>query len=357
MSMQIPKVTWAIRPYRPGDERALVALFERVFGRSISETHWRWKLKQPPAPIEIENVWLAVDGDTPIFQYAGIPTRYRLPAGETTAMVSVDTMTAPEFQRRGLLSVVGRVVYDTWRAAGVPFVIGLPNQRWGSRSGALGWQPLFPLQWLVRPLRPEAILARRLKRPALASLAWLGVAWNSFWILWQPRDAAFVTRSVERAGPEFDQLWQRCSADTPVSVVRDQAWVNWRYLDAPALGYHVLLAERDGQPVGYAAYRVEAHAAGVAGFVAELFAASADAPARRTLIAETLAALRAAGADNAVTLAVPGSPLERDLRGAGFLYSRGAFGVQIVPLDPALPLDLLRDPQSWNLAGGDFDVI
>ncbi len=50
--------------------------------------------KQQPSPVE--NVWLAVDADGPIFHYAGIPTRYRLPTGEATAMVSVDTMTAPE---------------------------------------------------------------------------------------------------------------------------------------------------------------------------------------------------------------------------------------------------------------------
>jgi hypothetical protein len=348
-----PAADWTIRAFRSGDERALTALFGRVFGRAISEEHYRWKLRQPATPVE--NVWLAIDGNAPIFHYAGIPTRYRLPGGEALAMVSVDTMTAPEFQRRGLLSAVGRRVYDTWRTAGVAFVIGLPNERWGSRAGALGWEPLFDLQWLARPLRPEAILARRLRMPLLARLTPIGAVWNALWRL--RRDSAVRVRPVERAGSEFDQLWRRCGADAAVSVVRDAAWVNWRYLDAPALGYHVLLAERDGQPVGYAAYRVEAHAAGVAGFVAELFAASADAPARRTLIAETLAALRAAGADNAVTLAVPGSPLERDLRGAGFLYSRGAFGVQIVPLDPALPLDLLRDPQSWNLAGGDFDVI
>src|SRR5258706_11274886 len=171
--------SWSIRAYRPGDERALVALFERVFGRAISEAHWRWKLKQPASPVE--NVWLAVHGDAPIFQYAGIPTRYRLPTGEVTAMVSVDTMTAPEFQRRGLLGSVGRHVYETWRAAGVPFVIGLPNERWGSRAGALGWEPLFSLQWLARPLRPEAILARRLEWPAPARLTALGVLWDGIW--------------------------------------------------------------------------------------------------------------------------------------------------------------------------------
>jgi Acetyltransferase (GNAT) domain len=346
---------WTIRAFRPGDERALVALFERVFGRAIDERHYRWKLRQPPSPVE--NVWLAMDGETPIFHYAGIPTRYRLPSSEVTAMVSVDTMTAPEFQRRGLLSVVGRQVYDTWRAAGVPFVIGLPNERWGSRAGALGWEPLFQLQWLARPLRPEAILARRLRLPLLARLTPAGAVWNAFWHLRLRRDPAVRVRPVERAGPEFDQLWQRCAADAAASVVRDSAWVQWRYLDAATYDYRVLLAERDGQPAGYAAYRVESHAKGTAGFVAEIFAAQADTSARRTLIAETIAALRTAGADNAVTLAVPGSSLERDLRDGGFLYSRGAFSVQIVPLDPNLPLDLLRDPRNWSMAGGDFDVI
>jgi len=330
-------------------------LFGRVFGRAISEEHYRWNLKQPPTTVE--NVWLAVDGDAPIFHYAGIPTRFHLPGGEVLAMVSVDTMTAPEYQRRGLLSAVGRQVYDAWRTAGIAFVIGLPNERWGSRAAALGWEPLFDIQWLARPLRPEAIIARRLRMPALARLAPVGAAWNVLWGLRLRHDPTVRVRPVERAGPEFDQLWRRCAVDAAASVVRDSAWVNWRYLESPAINYRVLLAERDGQPAGYAAYRVEAHTAGTAGFVAELFVAQADAPARRTLIAATLAALRTAGADNAVTLAVPGSPLERDLRGAGFLYSRGAFGVQIVPLDPELPLDVLRDPRSWNMAGGDFDVI
>jgi Acetyltransferase (GNAT) domain len=347
--------SWSIRAYRPGDERALVALFERVFGRAISEAHWRWKLKQPPSPVE--NVWLAVDADVPIFQYAGIPTRYRLPNGEVMAMVSVDTMTAPEFQRRGLLGSVGRHVYETWRAAGVPFVIGLPNERWGSRAGALGWQPLFMLQWLARPLRPEAILARRLRWPGLARLTALGALWNAVWRIRAQGDPSVRVRPVERAGPEFDRLWQRCGAEAPVSVVRDSAWVNWRYLDAPAFAYRVLLAERAGQPIGYATYRVEGHPGGRAGFIAELFVSQGDPRGRGELIARTLAALHAEGADNAITLAVPDTALYQSLKGAGFLRGRGAFSVQIVPLGPDLPMDVLRDPRNWRMAGGDFDVI
>jgi hypothetical protein len=44
-------------------------------------------------------------------------------------------------------------------------------------------------------------------------------------------------------------------------------------------------------------------------------------------------------------------------RRAGFLFSWGSFTVQFVPLAPDLPSNILRNPQSWNMAGGDFDVI
>ena len=39
----------AIRPYRAGDETALVDLFYRSFGHRITEDHWRWKLRGRPS--------------------------------------------------------------------------------------------------------------------------------------------------------------------------------------------------------------------------------------------------------------------------------------------------------------------
>ena len=58
-----------------------------------------------------------------------------------------------------------------------------------------------------------------------------------------------------------------------------------------------------------------------------------------------------------VRQAVPGTPLAQELRHAGFLHGRGAFSVELAPLADDLPLDLMRDPNRWNIAGGDFDVI
>jgi hypothetical protein len=355
LSPQPQNPIWTIRPYHPGDEHELVALFQRVFGRAITEAHWQWKLKQLPSPVE--NVWLAVHHGNPIFQYAGIPVRYYLPQGEKTVMVGVDTMTAPEFRRQGLLTTVGLFAYNTWREAGIPFVLGLRNERWGSRLSALGWETLFPLQWLIRPLRPETLLARRLRLSAFSRLTPLGTVWNNVWDRQTQPDPTVAIRSIDQAGPEFDLLWQSCLADTQVSVIRDRTWVNWRYLRAPLFDYQVLLAERSGQPVGYSVYRVQETQGRNLGFIAELLTGRADVRARNTLISQTLRSLRAKGAEAAITLAVPGTWMHQALRRAGFLFSWGSFTVHFVPLAPNLPMPILRDPQSWNMAGGDFDAI
>jgi hypothetical protein len=343
-----------IRPYRVDDEHDLVELFARAFGHPVTEEHWRWKLRSRPS--SIENVWLAVAEDKPVFQYAGIPTPFWLGQTAVTGMVSVDTMTAPEFRRRGLLTQVAGRVYAAWREAGVAFVIGLPNEQWGSRARVLGWRPLFPLQWLVRPLRPEAILARRLRAPSLKRATFAGVLWNRFLQSRVRRDPQLQTESIASADEAFDQIWEACKSDWMFSTVRNREWVNWRFLSAPARTYEVTLARRAGRPTGYSAYRVTTTHDFVSASLAELFAARADGATRDGLLHELIERLLSARVEALFTLAVPGTGYFRWLRGAGFL-PRQRFSVELVPLSPELPLDRMLDPEHWNLSGADFDVI
>jgi len=301
-------------------------------------------------------VWLAVADDKPVFQYAGIPTRFRLMQTPVTTMVSVDTMTAPEFRRRGLLTQVAGRVYAAWREQGVAFVIGLPNEQWGSRARALGWRPLFPLQWLVRPLRPEAILARWLGVPSLKRATFPGALWNYLLRLRVHRDPEIQTEPVGRAHEAFDELWESCGSDWMFSTVRNREWVNWRFLSAPDSAYTVTLAQRAGRPCGYSVHRVSTIRGHVAASLAELFAARADAATRDSLLDEVIAQLLSAQAEALVTLAVPGTEYFRWLRGAGFI-PRHRFSVELVPLSTELPLERMLDPEHWNLSGADFDVI
>jgi hypothetical protein len=342
--------TWRARAFRPGDEAGIVRLFEQVFGRPITVEYWRWKLRTRPSPVD--NVGLAVgDDDRPIFHLGGMPCRFQIGSHEATVMVAVDGMTAPAYRRRGVLTTVGQGLFQNWREAGIAMALGLPNEQW-DRTG-FGWQVLFPLRWRVRLLHPERILARR-----------LGLPWLRRWRLWdtlrgpgKPGTHDVRIREIDRAGPELDEVWERCRSKAGVSPVRDREWIEWRYLRAPHLRYRVLLAERAGQPVGFAAYGVRVTPGRRWGLIPELLASPDDLPTARSLLQGMVYRLAQEDVDGISALAIPHTWLDRLLRRQGFFWSKGAFSVECVIFAPWLRLEDLRLPGIWHLTGGEFDVI
>jgi hypothetical protein len=348
----VPRDEIAIRSYRIGDEQALTALFDAVFGRRMSEREWRWKL----APTSnLPNVWLATHAERPIFQYAAMRTRFKIDARESDVMVAVDAMTAPAFRRRGLLTQVVARAHDAWRDAGIAFVIGLPNEQWGSRTRALGWRELFQLQWLARPLRPEALIARRLGMPALRRVRMFGAAWNRFANRNLRRLADIEVTEAVGAGTEFDAIWERCRGDAAFSAVRDAAWIERRIMSSPTRDYQVLVARHRNAPTASLIYSLNRRAGRITAQVTELLSAEGDTASCEALVLELLRRLREHDADLVYTLAVPGTPLFAWFRSVGFL--RGpSFGVQLVPLAADVPVERLRNPRAWRLTGADFDV-
>lgn len=351
-----PASSWSVRPYRCGDEESLVRLFHQVFHRSITVDHWRWKFRGYATPVE--NVWLAADEeDQPVFHYAGIPCRLSLPTGEERVMVAVDAMTTRTYRRRGVFTTVVRHAHDEWRRAGIRLVLGLPNDRWGSRIQALGYVPLFPLAWRIRPLRPEALVMRRLGLAGLGRWSWVGRSWNRVWGPHGAAERGLEVDEVFRAGEELDALWRRVDAGGSISLVRDSQWVQWRYLESPQLRYRLLVARRRGEAVGYVAYRLDETQSRCFGFLPELVTAPGETGVWRALLRAALERLVADGAEAVATLAVAGTPASRALAGRGFLWSWGAFPFHTVFLDPGFPRDTLSDPHGWTLTGGEFDVL
>ena len=343
-----------VRPFRDGDEAQLVAMFASVFGQTIDEPHWRWKLAH--ATPRTPNVLLAMSAERPVFQYAGIPTAFSIDGKSVDAMVSVDTMTAPDFRRRGLLTRVAADAYARWREAGISFVLGLPNEQWGSRAAALGWVPLFKLQRLVLPLRPEAMLAHRLSLPWLRGIPLASTLWNGVFARPPARDSAVEVRKVTEAGAEFDALWERCREDSRCAVIRDRRWVDWRFLRCPSRQYHVRAAMRGNNPVGYCAWHLVDSGGRRRAFLAEICCPRADQAAGNTLLAELIRELRALEVEFVATLAVTGTRTHQWLRNSHF-FPGPAFSVEMVPLAGDLPLDSLRAAEHWELSGAAFDVI
>lgn len=352
-----PTPPWIIRPYRADDETALVALFARVFGRPMTEAHWRWKLAPVGSPVPV--VFLAVSTAEPgqervLFQCAAMPVRYRGPGGTTTGLVAVDAMTDPAFRRQGLMTTVNAYAYEYWREAGMPFVIGLPNEQWGSRTRALGWREVGRLAWRLRPLRPDRIIGARFGAPIGRLMQPASRAWVRFWKRRVTSEPGIQVRRVASA-EAFGDLWQRLEATRPApaswTIVRDGAWIERRYLSAPDVDYRVWVAWRSGTPAGYCVSRARDTAGRRLGYIAEAAAVHGDAVVLRALLAAAVDDLEAAGAEIAAALAMPGSATDTALRRAGFLFSWGTFSVQMVPLRPDGLFSFSE------IQGGDFDVV
>jgi hypothetical protein len=344
----------SIRAYQEGDEHDLVRLLGGAFSRDAGLEHWRWKLMHWPS--KAVNVWLAKADGSAVFHYGGIPLRYSLDGHIGTAMISVDAMTAPEFRRRGLLTRGTSRAFAEWKAQGVAFTLGLPNERWGSRTAVAGWQKLFPLEWLVRPLRPEVFAARRFGLPWLRHATIITRLWRRLLRNRLRRDPQIEFKRITHSNECFDRIWDRCRSDAKFSAVRDSAWVQWRFLSSPTRRYDVMLAQRGFEAVGYCASYISQTQDKTSAFLAELVGPDSDTALQDSLLAEVIANSYAAGADILAGLAVPGTTLHKALRRAGFL--RGpAFSVHIVPFASDLSMDLLRNPENWHLSGADFDVV
>lgn len=343
---------WCLRPARPADVPRILEGFDRVYGRAPSAATWYWKLATRASAVD--DAWIAVDRDgRPIFHYAGLPCRLRLPAGSFDARVAVDLWTVPEYRRQGIFTRCARWVHEQWRQAGVVGLFGAPGEQFGSRDHVLGWRRLFPLRWQIRPLRPEAIVARRLGLPGLARLRIAGRGWNGFWNL-RARLAPGI--EIRRVGLEelAGTAWPEAAG---WGLERGADWIRWRYLTCPRHDYRVWVACRGERAAGYLVDRVEEQDGRRFAYVAELVAEDGDAAVLESLISAAVARLEADGAVAIATLAVPGTASCAAWRRRGFLFSWGSFGLQCLPLSDVMDPAELRDPRRWTVAGGDLDVI
>ncbi|HNB51964.1 MAG TPA: GNAT family N-acetyltransferase [Anaerolineales bacterium] len=341
---------YSLRGYTPGDEEALVQLFNRAYGKSVSQAYWRWKIKGYPS--EVENVWLAFDGPRAIFQYAGLPLRYHLGGQVRTGMVGADAMTDPDYRRNGLLTRGSQHAFEIWRHAGVAFNIGLPNERWGSRQEALGWKPLFILQWMFYPLWPEAMLARKLKWPFLRKSRFFAKRWIARRVATNPN---LQLEAVTQADVTFDQLWTKIRDGFHFSVIRDRQWIQWRYLDSPIFPYRVLTARAGNDLLGYAVYRVDEKTSLC--FIAEIITARQDKATWQALLRSVLGKMEMAGVETVLTQIPRPGWQYRQYQQNGFFPGRHGFQVRMVQLDPTLSFPALCDAEQWLMCGGDFDAI
>lgn len=279
---------YEIRSYRSGDERAILATFQRVFVeghpgmRPRSSADWKWIYADNPAGMR---VWLAVDGDVVAAHYASQPSKARVD-GETRIFAQIiDSMVHPDY-RRGLkrpglfIETAQRMLAETCGPDKDLVTYGWPTQQaWRAGMGYLDYEMVRRESVLVRPCG-----AGPRERPA-------GVA----------------------TLPAFDRrvadLYQRCAVDWKASTIRDATYLAWRVLGHPERPYRVLAREDEGGALlGYAIARVSDWPLEGGLVVCDWLVPPADTTTGELLLEGLLADARAAGRSQLLALFPQWSP-------------------------------------------------
>ena len=221
-----------IRPYRPGDEAAILATFNLVFREVcgpgfVDRTPelWRWQFAENPSGQRI-SLAVAADG-TVAAQYAGVPYRLDTEHGTRTFIHIVDSFVHPAFRaglkRPGLFVQTALPWFDDCFARGDAVLYGYPvpqAERIGQRY--LEYHRLRVVDYLLLDLAGNAPAA----------------------------PAAIEVRRGAAVPADLDALLGVVSRERRCWTRRDREYLDWRYVRCPGSPYEVHEARREGRLAG-----------------------------------------------------------------------------------------------------------
>lgn len=198
-----------VRPYRPGDEEAINAAFNQVFGLSRPLAEWHWKFPEKP-----EGRWILSTFDEErqaLAQYAAVPVCFQAYGHTVRAghIVDVFSVRRQGLARMGLFpSLVERFFAEYGGPDRLALLFGFPGTR-HLRLGLvqMGYGTPRPVDYWTR-----AAIAPR----------------------WRLRPYRVLPGF---AAPAVDRLWANAAGRYPVAAVRDSGWLARRFTGRPGVDY------------------------------------------------------------------------------------------------------------------------
>lgn len=208
-----------LRDYKEGDEHLIIELFELVFKQKMSLNQWLWRFRQNPAGKHmIKLMW---EGEQLVGHYAVSPVIMMVEGVETLTAHSLTTMTHPDFGGRGIFKALSLALYDDLEnKLGCKAIWGYPNNN--SHFGfikSLGWSNIA----VIHTLGMEA--------------SQLKINENKI------NSKVFENFSSDHS--EFVQ--SKLAENFPVYIDRSQAYLNWRFVEKPAVAYKKFEFEHQGK--------------------------------------------------------------------------------------------------------------
>jgi ribosomal protein S18 acetylase RimI-like enzyme len=363
---------WSVHRYEETDESELLGLLAVEYGGSdiTKLDFFRWQYEHNPAGRAL--IWVArgrQSGEV-VGQYWILPMRVQILDQVQMGGVIVNVVVHPSYRRQGMGTALAKSAHADCPHRGLDFHYGIPSpSSYHMDTVVMKNRELGRLPLLIRPLDWGALAAYRFDQAWLKHLARAGQRIVTGMSKGGER-AQDHTRSalrideVARFGDTFDAFWARVEQKYPVALVRDAAWLNWRYKDVPTRAYRALAAYEGQRLVGYAVTRCTTFEGVRTGLIVDLMVEPTQAgdQAARALVAEATASFVEEGMHLAGCLMLPTSQEFRALRRQGYWVCPRRLEPQPFPLTTRLysdgvPSAVVQDLRCWHFTMGDYDVV
>jgi GNAT superfamily N-acetyltransferase len=326
----------------------------------LDPAFWKWEFQDGPAGPAVIHVG-EVEGDFAA-HVAVIPARWRIAGRDTTVSISVDVMTHPRHRRKKIFATLLRNTLLAAGRRGIPFTYVFVIRE-ASRQGALGigFEELMTVPVVAKPISFRRVLARWLRHDTLCLLA-AGLAQPLYRLYClasgRPRADRWVTvRETREFDERFTRFFDQASAPHEIVQIRDAAYLTWRYLRNPFRSYRLLVAERHGELVGFAALRRCKIFGLQTGMFVDLLCLPGDTGASQKLLQVGEDMLRSEGVDLVGHLCPREGLYWSLLRRNGYLKSPYAYSFIVHVNRSDFAREAIWDPRKWFVSWGDTDVM
>lgn len=318
--------------------------------RNKTAAYYRWMYLENPAGPAI--VHSARHQGRIVASFAIAPKVFQIDGGRRLVGKTMDMFTDPAYQGMGLIKRCTEAVFAQASAAGMAGWYVTPSvNSYPIFAGKWGYREDFSLVFRARILKYAPILAAAIRPAALARF--VGQVLDGVRRV-VPRSRVRLPVGYELApmqsfGVDADQLWEKVAPGYRVALVRDSAYLNWRYVANPD-DYSIFGLSRAGELVGIVVVAETLRRGVRVGEIVDLVCGVDDVTTLRLLVRAATDHARERGLALVQAWSVPGTPLDQRLRGAGLWWRRT--DVKFL-LSPGFSDGSIYDGEAWLVTQGD----
>jgi len=222
-----------------------------VRGRNLSADFWPWLYFGNPAGTGTAVVALA--GGRVVGKMGRVPLRVTADGERLTAELREGFTLLPESRTWANFRALGAAAAEPEQTAAFAFGFATPTM--SKLHASMGYPVLGRVRIFAGVLNGTSMMAARgFARPVAgaagrAAQAILGVKRK------YRASAGVDLVEIASFGEEFDALWRSIEPSSGVAVVKDAAYLNWRYVQCPAARYRRVAAWCGGELAGYIVWR------------------------------------------------------------------------------------------------------